>query len=399
MPDEWCPKAWQSHPLSQGPLYLDNQQLEKYVLYLEKQRPLVSIAEIQAFQHQLETLHAEKGFLLQAGDCAETFAHSYFSYTVRKVDLLATMHDVISPNIPGQVIVTGRMAGQFAKPRSCMIENIQGMIVPNFQGEIINGQNFEDRKPDPERMLKAYSVSNAVLEDLRSLNNQPHPQSSLQFANNLFIAHEAYLLPYEQGLVRPDPKTGDWYATSAHCLWIGERTRQIQGAHIAFARGIANPIGVKIGPSIHQHEVDSLIKILNPSQNLGKLIIICRFGADAINGILPKLLRHFLDAPVLWMCDPMHGNTRKLSNGIKTRNFDAVCYELAQFMRIVKEAGLHPSGLHCEITPESVTECYDPANGIDEEMVPRNYTSACDPRLNKNQAIELARLCGEELAK
>lgn len=394
----WTPDTWRSHYIAQSPTYLNCSDLKKSEEILKGQPGLVPLYEVKTLNNRLSHLLQTKGFVVQAGECVETFELLKENYIPATYNLLTDIYEIISPSVGDNLLMLGRMAGQLAKPRTQLWESIKGEIVPSFQGDLINGRDLGSRKPDPLRLEKGYEFSKEALSYLKGISRKPitHGISPLKVGENLFTSHEAYLLPYEQALCRQElGSNGAWYSTSAHSLWIGERTRQANGAHVAFAKGLINPIGVKIGPTITCGELKSLIDALDiSSKSLRHLCIIARFGARMIGRVLPPLLESTRNLPVLWMCDPMHGNTRYLSNGFKTRNFSDICYELRQFFKILREYGVHPYGLHCEITAMGISECWDEKRGIDLKEIERNHRSACDPRLNKEQTLELAELCG-----
>jgi 3-deoxy-7-phosphoheptulonate synthase len=370
-----------------------------FMIHRMRRKPaLVPFNEIRMLRHKLAILHAQGGFFIQGGDCAETFGDSSRMYTAQRLAILSAMYEEIALHFKGPLLVAGRLAGQFAKPRSNPTEVINGAPYTSYYGDIVNGQALEAREPDPKRMADAYMCAQEVLDDIRriTLNCNPHSPSTLTLGESLFTAHESYLLPYEQALCRQDTD-GRWYSTSAHCLWVGERTRQPTHAHIHFVRGLSNPVGVKVGHTATPEELRKLIRLLNPERQLGRLLFITRFGLEHIQTVFPALLSELRHEPVLWMCDPMHGNTTKLPNGIKTRYFTTICDEINLFFDILHNAGEIPVGIHCEMTPLNVTECIDPKRDITETSICNRYTTACDPRLNRKQARELATLCGQLL--
>lgn len=395
----WSTDSWQSYPLTQGPVYTDTSFLNYVIHLIGRKPPLISISEIQKLRSKLALVHAHGGFFVQAGDCAETFDTSSRLYTAQRLSILSAIHNEISASFKGPLLIAGRLAGQFAKPRSNPLELVEGVPYMSYHGDIINGQKIDERAPDPKRMLMGYDRAQEIIDDIRRLtiNRNPFAPSILKLGETLFTAHESYLLPYEQSLCRQDVD-GKWYATSAHCLWVGERTRQLNSAHINFARGLSNPIGVKVGATANPEELKKLVKLLNPERLLGRFLLITRFGADKIKDVFPAILKELRYEPILWVCDPMHGNTTHLNNGLKTREFSLICQELESFFEILREHGEIPFGMHCEMTPLNVTECLDPKRDITEESIGQRYTTACDPRLNRNQALELARLCGQLLS-
>lgn len=397
-PKPWLPSSWNHYSLQQMPQYPDPTALHFTMQHLSRRPPLVPISEIHNLRLKLALLHACGGFFIQAGDCAETFGTCSRYYTAQRFLVFNTIFQEVQKYFKGPLLLAGRLAGQFAKPRSEMFEIIEGEKFTSYHGDIINGLELEDRMPDPKRMLTGYDKTQEVLDDIRRLTlNRNQPESKdLILGENFFTAHEAYLLPYEQALCRQD-SLGNWYNTSAHCLWVGERTRQIDGAHIEFLRGLTNCIGVKIGPNATPDELLALSRTLNPDVQLGRLLFIVRMGESHIQKSLPPLISALKNEPILWLCDPMHGNTQRLRSGIKTRHFSKICKELELFFKIFKEYDERPFGLHCEMTPLNVTECIDPERDITEESLHKHYTSACDPRLNRQQAVDLFRLCADLL--
>ena len=412
---------------------------------LKSYPPLVFAAETRALLKQLGDVSQGKGFLLQGGDCAESFDE--FNAPKIRDTFKVILQMAIVLTFAGRCPVTkvARMAGQYAKPRSGDFETIDGVSLPSYRGDIINSSEFTEdaRRPDPQRMLEAYhrgastlnllrAFAQGGLADLHEVNrwnmafveNNPLKEryqdmskrihDALEFmnviginANNnstvhettLFTSHEALLLPYEQALTRNDTLTGDWYNCSAHMVWIGERTRQLDHAHMEFFRGIHNPIGVKVGPTMQEDELIQLIDALNPNNIPGRLTLITRMGADKLANNLPRLLRRVKQEGrhVVWSSDPMHGNTIKASSGYKTRNFDAILSEIQQFFAAHKAEGTHAGGIHLEMTGQHVTECTGGAYQISDDDLAQAYKTQCDPRLNADQVLEMAFLVADHL--
>jgi 3-deoxy-7-phosphoheptulonate synthase len=386
-----------------------------------------------------------KAFLLQGGDCAESFKE-FSADNIRDTFRLILQMAVVLTFAGGKPVVkVGRIAGQFAKPRSEPIETIDGVTLPSYRGDNINGMEFEaeGRAPDPERLLKAYGQSSSTLNLLRAFAGGGYadlynihrwtlgfvadsPQGarykelaekiseSLTFMAAIgvtpdthpemhrvefFTSHEALLLGYEEAMTRVDSTSGDWYDTSAHMLWIGERTRQLDGAHVHFMKGVKNPIGVKVGPTLEGDDLLRLIDVLNPANEPGRLTLIGRFGADKIADRLPRLMEATKKSgrSVVWSTDPMHGNTLKAGNGYKTRPFDRILAEVKAFVEIAGSEGVHPGGVHLEMTGQNVTECTGGARAVSEGDLGDRYHTHCDPRLNGEQALELSFLVAEKL--
>ncbi|RUO22362.1 3-deoxy-7-phosphoheptulonate synthase class II [Aliidiomarina iranensis] len=444
---QWTPDSWRQFPIKQQPTYADASELAEVESQLKRYPPLVFAEEIRRLQSHLGAVCEGNGFLLQGGDCAESF-RDFTAPKIRdtfKVMLQMAIVMTFAGEVP--VVKVGRMAGQFAKPRSGDMETIDGISLPSYRGDIINGLDFTEaaRKPDPQRMLTAYHHSAATLNLLRAfaqggyadlhkvhkwnmgfINANPMKekyqaiseriQESLRFMEvlgitaethptihetELFTSHEALLLPYEEALTRTDSLTGMPYNCSAHMVWMGERTRQLDHAHIEFFRGINNPIGVKVGPTATEDELMALIDVLNPKNEPGRLTLITRMGADNLASNLPKLIRRVQKEgrKVVWSSDPMHGNTVKASNGYKTRDFAAIVREIRQFFAIHQAEGSYAGGIHLEMTGENVTECTGGAYKISQDDLAERYLTQCDPRLNADQVLELAFLVAESLGK
>ena len=445
MAAKWSPGSWRDKPIQQVPEYPDPAVLERVEATLENYPPLVFAGEARRLRSQLAKVADGQAFLLQGGDCAESFAEFHPNNIRDTFRVLLQMAVVMTFGAALPVLKLGRMAGQFAKPRSAPTEVKDGVELPSYRGDIINGIEFdaERRVPDPERLLRAYNQAAATLNLLRAfaqggfadlhkvhrwnlefvggsrlgaryeelatridealafmnacgINAEKVPQVS---ETDFYTSHEALLLPYEQALTRVDSLTGQWYACSAHFLWIGDRTRQLDGAHIEFLRGVENPIGMKCGPSLDPDDLLRLIEALNPENEPGRLTLISRMSADEVEGKLPPLVRAVQRAGfnVVWSCDPMHGNTIKSSSGFKTRPFDRILAEVEGFFAVHRAEGTHAGGIHIEMTGQEVTECTGGAQAISDERLGDRYHTHCDPRLNASQALELAFLIATRL--
>jgi 3-deoxy-7-phosphoheptulonate synthase len=446
MTERWTPASWRQRPVRHIPDdYPDAQALARVEGELRRMPPLVFAGEARRLKSLLGDVSAGKAFLLQGGDCAESFKE-FSADNIRDTFRLILQMAVVLTFAGGKPVVkVARMAGQFAKPRSAPIETIDGVTLPSYRGDIINGMEFEPvaRAPDPERLIKAYSQSAATLNLLRAfagggyadLHNihrwtlgfvegspqgaryselsdkisealtfmaaigvTPESHSELHRVE-VFTSHEALLLGFEEAMTRVDSTTGEWYDVSAHLLWIGERTRQLDGAHVEFMRGVRNPIGLKVGPTIEPDELLRLIDALNPHGEPGRLTLYGRFGADKIAARLPRLMEvtRREGRAVVWAIDPMHGNTLKANNGYKTRPFDRILSEVRSFVEIAEAQGVHPGGVHLEMTGQNVTECLGGARALSEGDLGDRYHTHCDPRLNSEQALELAFLVAEKL--
>jgi 3-deoxy-7-phosphoheptulonate synthase len=447
MPAPWSPDSWRSKPIVQVPEYPNQAVLEEVTANLRDFPPLVFIKEVQDLKAKLADVAAGNGFLLQGGDCAESFKEHKTDYIRDYFQLFLQMALILTFAGNSQVVKVGRVAGQFAKPRSSAVEKQGGVELPSYRGDIVNGPEFtpEARIPDPRRQLQAYRQSAATLNFLRALldggyasldnahrwelkfmEGTPVEQRYDELADEIkrtvevnrllgmtaentlalrttsfYTSHEALLLSYEQALTRKDEAmgSGSHVATSGHMLWIGDRTRQPDGAHVEYCRGIVNPIGLKCGPSLEADELLRLIDILNPNDEPGRLTLIGRFGAAKIDKHLPKLIRAVKKAgrTVVWECDPMHGNTITAATGYKTRPFDSVVSEVEQFFAIHRAEGTYAGGVHVEMTGQNVTECTGGATKISEADLARQYDTGCDPRLNAGQSLELAFRIAEHL--
>lgn len=442
---QWTIDSWRNKPILQQPTYGDQIKLKEVEDKLASYPPLVFAEETRQLYKQLGEVSLGKGFLLQGGDCAESFDE--FNAPKIRDTFKVILQMAIVLTFAGRCPVTkvARMAGQYAKPRSGDFETINGVSLPSYRGDIINSFEFteEARMPDPNRMLDAYHRSASTLNLLRAfaqggladlhqvnrwnmafLENNPlkeryqdianRIEDTLAFMNvigvnsqntsslhetSLFTSHEALLLNYEQALTRVDTLTGKPYNCSAHMLWIGERTRQLDHAHVEFFSGINNPIGVKVGPGMQEDELIRLIDALNPSNTPGRLTLITRMGANTLADNLPRLLKRVKDEGrhVVWSSDPMHGNTFKASSGFKTRNFDAILSEIRQFFEAHAAEGTHAGGIHLEMTGQHVTECTGGAYQISDDDLAQAYQTQCDPRLNADQVLEMAFLVADHL--
>lgn len=441
----WSPNSWRDFPIVQQPNYRDAEQLSNVESQLNSAPPLVFAEETRSLFKYLENVCEGKAFLLQGGDCAESFSEFNAASIRDTFKTLMQMAVVLTYGGKCPVVKIARMAGQYAKPRSADLETIDGVSLPSYRGDIVNSFEFteEARIPDPQRLMQAYHHSAATLNLLRAfaqggladlhqvnrwnmsfvaanpLKNKYQEladriQDALQFmevcgitsgnsANiretELFTSHEALLLGYEEALTRRDHLSGDWYDCSAHFVWIGERTRQLDHAHIEFFRGIKNPIGVKVGPGMDPDDLIRLIDAVNPDNIPGRLTLITRMGADVLPEKLPALVRKVQQEgrKVIWSSDPMHGNTEKASNGYKTRSFDNIMREISQFFAVHKAEGSYPGGIHLEMTGQHVTECTGGAYGLCEEDLAQRYRTQCDPRLNADQVLELGFLVADLL--
>jgi 3-deoxy-7-phosphoheptulonate synthase len=391
MANEWNPGSWRRHEARQQPRYADSAALEAALRELGAYPPLVPAGEAGALKAELAEAQAGRAFQLHGGDCAESFAEFSTDSIRGTCALLAAMARLVAAASGLRVVRVGRIAGQFAKPRSREHEEKDGVALPMYRGDIVNGIAFEEaaRRPDPERMFRAYSQSAATLSHLRALPDR----------DPIYTSHEALLLPYEQALVRRDG--AGWYGSSAHLLWVGDRTRFPGSAHVEFLRGLSNPVGIKCGPTLEADALLGLLDILNPNREAGRITLIGRMGADRVRDRLPPLLRAVAREghPVLWSCDPMHGNTVRAANGYKTRPMARILAELAGFFEAIAGEGVRGGGLHVEMTGRDVAECTGGAEPVRERDLGARYHTHCDPRLNPAQAIELAGLAAQALAR
>jgi len=442
----WNPNSWRDFPIKQQPTYTDLEKLKKVESELASYPPLIFAGEARSLKAQLAKVVEGEAFLLQGGDCAESFT-SFDANNIKDLfKVMMQMAVVLTFSGGKPVVKVGRIAGQFAKPRSADFEEVNGIALPSYRGDIINNVAFneKDRMPKPKRLLKAYNQSAATLNLLRAFArggmadlHQVHSWN-LDFVKNnalgekyeqladkisetlkfmescgitsantnqlretvLYTSHEALLLNYEEALTRKDSLTGDWYDCSAHMLWIGDRTRGLDDAHIEYFRGIKNPIGCKVGPSMKEDELINLIDVLNPENEAGRLNLIVRMGHDKVADIFPNLLKKVKaeGKNVVWSCDPMHGNVEKTPNGYKTRDFANILSEVKQFFQIHKAEGTVAGGIHLEMTGQNVTECTgSTSSAITAEGLSSRYHTQCDPRLNADQSLELAFMIAETL--
>ncbi|HEX8215581.1 MAG TPA: 3-deoxy-7-phosphoheptulonate synthase class II [Allosphingosinicella sp.] len=394
MAQDWNAGSWRSFEARQQPSYPDPSSLAAATAELAAYPPLVPAFEARALQGRLADAQAGRAFLLQGGDCAESFAEFSPAKIRSTASLIAAMADQLAAASGLPVIRLARMAGQFAKPRSTDPEVKHGLALPAYRGDIVNGIGFEAaaRTPDPERMFRAYGQASATLAHLRELGSGD--------AAPLYTSHEALLLPFEEALVRQD-EAGRAYASSAHLLWIGDRTRFPGSAHVEFARGLANPLAVKCGPSLQPDLLLRLLAKLDPARAPGRITLIARMGAGRIESALPPLLRAARREghPVLWSCDPMHGNTVKAANGYKTRPFGDILAEVRAFFAVTRAEGRAGGGIHIEMTGQDVTECTGGTEPVLEQDLADRYHTHCDPRLNGAQAMELASLLADILRR
>jgi 3-deoxy-7-phosphoheptulonate synthase len=443
----WNPNSWRDCPIRQVPTYPDVTRLEDMEARLGKYPPLVFAGEARRLKAQLALAAEGKAFVLQGGDCAESFSDFTANIIRDTFRVLLQMAVVLTFGASLPVVKMGRMAGQFAKPRSSDTETQGDISLPSYRGDIVNGPEFttESRTPDPGRMEFGYFQSASTLNLLRAFSSGGYADLhevhrwNLDFVDrsplaeryrdlssridetlsfmaacgmtsattrdlretDFYISHEALLLPYEQALARVDSTSGDWYGCSAHFLWIGDRTRQAEGAHVEFLRGLQNPLGMKVGPSQEPDDLLKLLDILNPRNEAGRITLISRMGADKVAARLPPLVRAVERAghKVVWLCDPMHGNTISTSSKMKTRNFDSILQEVRGFFDIHAAEGTWAGGVHVEMTGQDVTECIGGAHRLSEADLSERYETFCDPRLNAEQSLELAFLVAEELKR
>ncbi|HUB85498.1 MAG TPA: 3-deoxy-7-phosphoheptulonate synthase class II [Rhizomicrobium sp.] len=443
MAQPWSPKSWRAKPIRQVPDYPEPAALAAVEARLKSHPPLVFAGEARNLMGQLAKVAHGKAFLLQGGDCAESFDEFSANNIRDTFCVFLSMATVLTFAADVPVVKIGRIAGQFAKPRSDDFETRDGVTLPSYRGDIVNGENFTaaDRKPDPERMLRAYFQSAATANLVRAFagggyadlsrartwyrDDHNHPDLLQRYLSvveridqgigfmrafhltdafnprtssvDFYFSHEALLLGYEEALTREDSTSGGLFDTSAHMIWIGDRTRQLDGAHVEFCRGIKNPIGLKCGPGMSEDELVKLLAILNPGNIPGRVTLIARFGADKVGEKLPKLVKAVKreGMSVVWSCDPMHGNTVKSAGGIKTRPFGRIIEEIRSFFAVHRAEGTYPGGIHLEMTGRDVTECTGGAQSIQEADLSSRYDTKCDPRLNASQALELAFLMAE----
>ncbi|WP_338365386.1 3-deoxy-7-phosphoheptulonate synthase class II [uncultured Pseudoalteromonas sp.] len=441
----WNPNSWRELPILQQPQYPDQEELKTVESQLKSAPPLVFAEETRSLFKQLEDVCEGRAFLLQGGDCAESFSDFNAANIRDTFKTLLQMAVVLTYGGKCPVVKIARMAGQYAKPRSADLETIDGVSLPSYRGDIVNSFEFteEARVPDPQRLMKAYHNSAATLNllrafaqgglaDLHQVNRwnmgfvaaNPQKERFQQLADkiqdalefmevcginstiapslketDLYTSHEALLLGYEEALTRRDHLSGDWYDCSAHFVWIGERTRQLDHAHIEFFKGIKNPIGVKVGPGMDPDDLIRLIDAVNPDNIPGRLTLITRMGADVLPEKLPALVRRVQQEgrKVIWSSDPMHGNTEKATSGYKTRSFDNIMREISQFFAVHKAEGSYAGGIHLEMTGQHVTECTGGAYGLSDDDLAQRYKTQCDPRLNADQVLEVGFLVADLL--
>tara|TARA_B100000945_G_scaffold64053_1_gene47862 strand:- start:152 stop:1501 length:1350 start_codon:yes stop_codon:yes gene_type:complete len=441
----WSPQTWTDFPAEQQPDWPDDTELNAVLKEISELPPLVFAGEARTLQTQLAEVCKGKALLLQAGDCAESFSALSANSIRDKLKVILQMAVALTYSTGLPVVKVGRIAGQFAKPRSSPTETQDDVELPSFRGHIVNDTDFDSdsRTANPRRLLMAYNQSSSTLNLLRAFTRggfadltQVHSWNQQFVANSpagaqykeiadgitnalafmkacgitskdhpalhevdFYTSHEALLLGYEQALTRKDSTTGDWYDCSAHMLWIGERTRQLGGAHVEFLRGVQNPLGCKVGPTATPEETIRLCETLNPDQIPGRLTLITRMGASLIDEQLPNLVQTVHDSghPVVWACDPMHGNTYTAESGLKTRNFSDVVEETRKFFNIHRSIGSWAGGIHVELTGDNVTECVGGAENLSDTDLALRYETMCDPRLNASQSLELAFHVAEEL--
>ena len=445
----WNPNTWRNYPVVQMPKYINRKSLSSVEAKLSLKPPLVFAGEVQALKKSLHLVEKREAFILQGGDCAESFSQFSANGIRDTFKVLLQMAVILTFGASMPIIKIGRIAGQFAKPRSSDIEVLNGVELPSYRGDMINDMEFNksSREPDPQRLIEGYEQSAATLNLIRAFAQggmadlaKVHEwtlgfladtsetakyqevadriSESLNFMRacgltsdtasqlretEFYTSHEALLLNYEEALTREDTITAEkgWYSTSAHLLWVGDRTRQHDHGHIEFLSGIQNPIGIKCGPSLDPDDLVRLIKKINPENDTGKVVLICRMGSEKVSEHLPKLVKKIQSESknVIWCCDPMHGNTIKASNGYKTRKVSQILNEVNNFFNVHKAEGSYPGGVHFEMTGSNVTECLGGANEIKESDLGSRYHTHCDPRLNGSQSLELAFLISDLLKK
>ena len=442
---DWSPSSWRSKPARHLPDdYPDAVKLASVEAELAGRPPLVFPGEVRRLRAELARAASGEAFLLQGGDCAESFAEFTPDNVRDTFRVLMQMSMVLAFAASKPVIKVGRIAGQFAKPRSSPVETKDGVTLPSYRGDAVNGMEFtpEARIPDPTRLVRAYDQSVSTINLLRAFTTGGYADIgnvrswALPFAANspqgtryeevaeriaeavdfirvmgaagsgdalarteFYTSHEALFLNYEEALTRRDPSTGAWCDASAHMIWIGDRSRQADGAHVEFCRGVENPIGLKCGPTMDADDLLRLIDIIDPNNEAGRMVLIARFGAEKVGEHLPRLMRKVQGAGrrVVWSCDPMHGNTFTSDSGFKTRSVDKVLLELQAFMQIARSEGVEPGGVHFEMTGQNVTECIGGPGSVQDADLGNRYLTHCDPRLNADQALELAFLIAETL--
>lgn len=442
----WTPNSWRSRPANHIPDdYPDLKALQDVEARLSQFPPLVFAGEVRNLKSDLAKVAAGNAFLLQGGDCAESFKEFSADNIRDTLRVLLQMAVVLTFAASKPIVKVGRLAGQFGKPRSSPVETIDGVTLPSYRGDNINGMDFTPsaRVPDPQRLIHSYSQSASTLNLVRAFSKGGYADlanvhqwmlgfvdrsplgaqyretadkitDALNFMHacgvtsesvpqlaqvDMYTSHEALLLGYEEAMTRIDSTSGDWYDTSAHMLWIGHRTRQVDHAHVEFCRGVKNPIGMKCGPGLEADELLRIIETLNPDDEAGRITLIARFGADGVEAGLTPLARAVKASgrSVIWSCDPMHGNTLKTASGFKTRPVDRVLSEVRNFIDVLNNEGCTPGGVHFEMTGQDVTECIGGAQAISEDDLSSRYHTHCDPRLNGEQALELAFLIADKL--
>ena len=443
---KWTLNSWTKFSAKHLPNYVDKKELDLVLSKIQKYPPLVFAGETRSLKKSLGEVVEGKAFLLQGGDCAESFAEFHPDNIRDTFKVILQMSLVLTASASVPVVKVGRIAGQFSKPRSSPVEKKEGKELPSYLGDNINGMDFSEkaRIPDAKRLFRAYSQSASTLNLLRAFSQggfadlrQVHLwnlgfikdktkgkykeiedkiSDSLAFMQacginsdnnrrlrtvNFYTSHEALLLPFEEAMTRIDSTTGEYHDTSAHFVWIGDRTRQIDGGHVEYCRGIENPIGIKCGPTLKGEDLINLCNKINPKNEKGKITLISRFGHDNVGKFLPKLIRSIKKEGlnVIWSCDPMHGNTIKATSGYKTRPFNNVVKEVKNVFECHQSEGSYAGGLHIEMTGQNVTECTGGAQKISDQDLSHRYHTHCDPRLNANQALELAFLISDEIKK
>ena len=445
----WNPNTWRNYPVVQMPKYINQKSLSSVEAKLSLKPPLVFAGEVQALKRSLHLVEKGEAFILQGGDCAESFTQFSANGIRDTFKVLLQMAVILTFGSSMPIIKIGRIAGQFAKPRSSEIEVLNGVELPSYRGDMINDMEFNkaSREPDPHRLIEGYEQSAATLNLIRAfaqggmadlakvhewtlgfLADTPETTKYQEVADRIseslnfmkacgltsdtasqlretefYTSHEALLLNYEEALTREDTITAEkgWYSTSAHLLWVGDRTRQHDHGHIEFLSGIQNPVGIKCGPSLEPDDLIRLIEKINPENDTGKVVLICRMGSEKVFDHLPKLIKKIQSEgkKVIWCCDPMHGNTIKASNGYKTRKVSQILSEVDNFFNVHKTEGSYPGGVHFEMTGSNVTECLGGANEVKESDLGSRYHTHCDPRLNGSQSLELAFLISDLLKK
>ena len=445
----WNPNTWRNYPVVQMPKYINQKSLSSVEAKLSLKPPLVFAGEVQALKRSLHLVEKGDAFILQGGDCAESFTQFSANGIRDTFKVLLQMAVILTFGSSMPIIKIGRIAGQFAKPRSSDIEVLNGVELPSYRGDMINDMEFNkaSREPDPHRLIEGYEQSAATLNLIRAfaqggmadlakvhewtlgfLADTPETTKYQEVADRIseslnfmkacgltsdtasqlretefYTSHEALLLNYEEALTREDTITSEkgWYSTSAHLLWVGDRTRQHDHGHIEFLSGIQNPVGIKCGPSLEPDDLIRLIEKINPENDTGKVVLICRMGSEKVFDHLPKLVKKIQSEgkKVIWCCDPMHGNTIKASNGYKTRKVSQILSEVDNFFNVHKTEGSYPGGVHFEMTGSNVTECLGGANEVKESDLGSRYHTHCDPRLNGSQSLELAFLISDLLKK